>query len=135
VVDQVATGVFRAATEGGGKVTIALTPQNLGRVEVEIEVKDGSKVTAVVVAERQETLDLLRRDAHTLERALADAGLKTDSNSLQFHLRGQARDDGDSPRQRNGRGGGLAGDTTPDDPTPTRQQRYGGALGGVDVTI
>ncbi|TAD91572.1 MAG: hypothetical protein EAZ99_02690 [Alphaproteobacteria bacterium] len=135
VIDQVATGVFRAATEGTGKVQIALTPQNLGRVEVDLEIREGGHVVATVTAERPETLDLLRRDAHALERALSDAGLKTDSGSLQFGLKGQQRED-DLPQQRRGgrNGGGLAADGD-DDAMPVRQQRYGGALGGVDVTI
>jgi flagellar hook-length control protein FliK len=33
---------------------------------------------------------VLRRDAHQLERALQDAGLKTSDNSLQFSLRDQS---------------------------------------------
>jgi len=42
------------------------------------------------VIERQETLDLLRRDASQLERALQQAGLKTADNALEFSLRGHA---------------------------------------------
>jgi flagellar hook-length control protein FliK len=40
--------------------------------------------------EKAETLDLLRRDAPQLERALNDAGLKTGDNGLQFALRDQS---------------------------------------------
>jgi flagellar hook-length control protein FliK len=43
-----------------------------------------------MIADRSDTLDLLRRDASGLERALQDAGLKTADNSLQFSLRDQS---------------------------------------------
>jgi hypothetical protein len=39
-----------------------------------------------LVAERPETLDLLRRDAAHIERALQDAGLKTGDQALHFSL-------------------------------------------------
>jgi chemotaxis protein MotD len=42
------------------------------------------------VVERAETLDLLRRDAATLERALQGAGLRADDSGLQFSLRDQS---------------------------------------------
>ena len=42
----------------------------------------------MVNADRPETLEALQRDARGLERALQDAGLRTDSNSLSFNLRG-----------------------------------------------
>lgn len=45
------------------------------------------------MVERTETLDVLRRDAHQLERALQDAGLQTANNGLQFTLRDQGSSD------------------------------------------
>lgn len=47
--------------------------------------------------ERVETLEILQRDAHTLERSLQDAGLRADSGGLSFSLRrepGQGERDG-----------------------------------------
>jgi len=46
-------------------------------------------VKAIVSIERPETFELLQRDARGLEKALQDAGLKTDSNSLSFNLKGE----------------------------------------------
>jgi flagellar hook-length control protein FliK len=43
-----------------------------------------------MLADRPETLDLLRREVQGLERALQDAGLKTSDNGLQFSLRDQS---------------------------------------------
>lgn len=45
----------------------------------------------MVTVERPETLELLQRDARGLERALQDAGLRTDSGSLNFNLRGDGQ--------------------------------------------
>ena len=52
----------------------------------------GFRYDPMAFVERSETLDLLQRDARSLERALNDAGLKADSGSLEFNLRG----DGDA---------------------------------------
>src|SRR3546814_824286 len=51
------------------------------------------------------TLDLLQRDARGLERALQEAGVKTDSGSLSFNLRGQ----GQNHEQQAGNGGSGRG--------------------------
>ena len=51
--------------------------------------RDGN-VTSRLIVDRADTLDLLRRDASGLERALQDAGLKTADNGLQFSLRDQS---------------------------------------------
>src|SRR5262249_44037187 len=48
-------------------------------------------VISRVTADRQDTLDLLKRDAPQLERALNDAGLRTGGNGLQFSLRDQGQ--------------------------------------------
>src|SRR5262249_42877208 len=59
-------------------------------IEVRLDIDNSGQVTSRLVVERAETLDVLRRDAHQLERALQDAGLKTGDNGLQFSLRDQA---------------------------------------------
>ena len=41
------------------------------------------------MADKPETLDLLQKDSRFLERALQDAGLKTDNNSLSFNMQGK----------------------------------------------
>ena len=67
-----------------------------------LDIDRSGQVTSRLVVERAETLDVLRRDAHQLERALQDAGLKTSDNGLQFSLRDQSfagRNDQARPRQ------------------------------------
>ncbi|MEP7031704.1 MAG: flagellar hook-length control protein FliK, partial [Pseudolabrys sp.] len=66
---------------------IRLDPPELGRIEVRLHVDRDGNVTSRMIADRADTLDLLRRDASGLERALQDAGLKTTNSGLQFSLR------------------------------------------------
>ena len=61
-----------------------------GRIDVRLDVDRNGNVTSRLIVERADTLDLLRRDAAGLERALQDAGLKTADNGLQFSLRDQS---------------------------------------------
>lgn len=74
---------------GKNRFEIRLDPPELGRIDVRLDVDREGNVTSRLVVERAETLDLLRRDAHALERALNQAGLKTADNALQFSLRDQ----------------------------------------------
>jgi flagellar hook-length control protein FliK len=87
LTSQIATGIVKLGQEGGGEITMRLQPANLGRVDVSMKFDDG-RMTAMITADRQDTLDLLRRDAYGLERSLADAGLKMDGGGLEFSLRG-----------------------------------------------
>src|SRR5438093_13769997 len=76
-----------------------LDPPELGPINVRHEIDRSSQVTSRLIVDRPETLDLLRRDAAGLERALQDAGLKTGDNAMQFSLRDQglARQDDHRP--------------------------------------
>jgi len=90
--EQVAIQIQRAIGNGTDRINIQLRPQELGRVEVKMEVGHDGKLLAVISADKPETLDLLQRDQRSLQDALSNAGLDLDSNSLSFNLNGQ--DDG-----------------------------------------
>jgi flagellar hook-length control protein FliK len=77
----------RQGLAGKNRFEIRLDPPELGRIEVRLDVDRDGNVTSRLTVERVETLDLLRRDAAGLERALQDGGLKTTDNGLQFSLR------------------------------------------------
>ncbi|WP_448188889.1 flagellar hook-length control protein FliK [Azospirillum sp. sgz301742] len=117
VPEQVAVNISRHVAEGNEQFTIMLRPEELGRIDIRLEIgKDGS-VSAMVAVDKPQTLELLQRDARGLERALQDAGLKADSGSLNFSLRGDgassfADQRGDDHRGtgRRGRGFGGGGD-------------------------
>ena len=85
--EQVSLVVQKGLAEGKTSMTIALNPDNLGKVEVKLDIaKDGS-VQASVIAENADTLTMLKNDNAGLHQALHNAGLSTDSSSLNFSLR------------------------------------------------
>ena len=90
-VGDVAVHIQRAAAKGEERISIRLHPAELGHVQVSLKTGADGITRAAVQVERPETLDMLQRDARGLERALQDAGLKTDSNSLSFTLRDHAQ--------------------------------------------
>ncbi len=85
-----AVEIAARAQTGRNRFEIRLDPPELGRIDVRLDVDRSGHVTSRLVVEKAETLDLLRRDAPELERALQQAGLKTSDNGLQFTLRDQA---------------------------------------------
>ncbi|MGH6893748.1 MAG: flagellar hook-length control protein FliK [Dongiaceae bacterium] len=89
--EQVAVHIQRALRQGTGKFSIQLSPAELGRIQVKLEIDEEKRVTAAVTVERPSTLELLQRDVKGLERALHDAGLKMDGGDLSFSL-GRGRD-------------------------------------------
>jgi flagellar hook-length control protein FliK len=88
VQEQVAVQIQRAAGQGQQRLNIRLHPAELGRIEVKLDVGDDGVVRAVLAVDKAETLDMLQRDSRGLEKALQNAGLKTDGGSLNFNLRG-----------------------------------------------
>jgi flagellar hook-length control protein FliK len=89
--EQVAVHIQRAVREGTNKFSIQLSPAELGRIQVKLEIDEEKRVTAAVTVERPSTLELLQRDIKGLERALHDAGLNMDGGDLSFSL-GQSGD-------------------------------------------
>ena len=94
-------------------------------------------MTTRLIADRSDTLDLLRRDASGLERALQDAGLKTADNSLQFSLRDQTM----GREQSNTSAPGAAQIVVHDDALPVNDatqrnySRLAGLRGGIDIRV
>jgi len=86
----VAIEIAGKALAGKNRFEIRLDPPELGRIDVRLDVDRDGNVTSRLTVDRPDTLDLLRRDAAGLERALQDAGLKTANNGLQFSLRDQS---------------------------------------------
>ncbi len=135
---QVAIQISRAVGEGQNRFEISLHPQELGKVEVKLEIGHDGRVLATVAAERPETLSMLRRDAFALEQALQNAGLNADSGSLQFSLSGEQAGQGfaagdDGKPQGGGGHGVLSGTEEPTDmPEAPRRVITTSAL---DITV
>ncbi|MCH8685882.1 flagellar hook-length control protein FliK [Pedomonas mirosovicensis] len=100
--EAVSMAISRHVGNNATEFALRLDPAELGRIEVKLELgKDGQAVVHIQ-ADNASTMDLLRRDAHVLERALADTGLRLDSGGLNFSLRQQ---DGQAQQQFAGESG------------------------------
>jgi flagellar hook-length control protein FliK len=87
---QLARGV------GGNALVVSLSPEELGGVEIKLELDEEGRTHARIAVERPTTLELIQRDAPMLERALQAAGLDLAPNALSFDL----RQDGHASQQR-----------------------------------
>tara|TARA_E500000318_G_scaffold75310_1_gene69904 strand:+ start:190 stop:1395 length:1206 start_codon:yes stop_codon:yes gene_type:complete len=81
-----AAQIARKFNDGARVFDIRLDPPELGRVEVRLELGPDNKVSAVLSAERADTLSELQRSARDLEKALTDAGLELGEDGLSFSL-------------------------------------------------
>ena len=130
-----AVEIVARARDGKNRFEIRLDPPELGRIDVHLHIDREGNVSSRLVVERSETLDLLRRDAPSLQRALDNAGLKTGQQGLEFSLRDQAfgRDQG------NRNEAGLSRVLIPDEVQPVAATSgYGHRLGlgaGVDIRV
>ncbi|MFB9138373.1 flagellar hook-length control protein FliK [Maritalea porphyrae] len=98
-IPGVAFEIVRQFRAGMQRFEVRLDPPEMGRIDVRMEV-EGNNVTARMVVERAETLDLLQRDARALERALQQAGLNAERANLQFSLKQDGQNS--SPNFENG---------------------------------
>ena len=97
-MEQVSVQIQRAVLSGSDKINIKLHPAHLGRVEVRLDIAADGKLSAIIMAEKPETLELLQRDIKGLEKALQQAGLDTNSNSFNFGLKQNSAQKGDLDR-------------------------------------
>lgn len=134
---QMAFHVQRAVQDGNDRVSIQLNPYELGRIDVQLEIGSEGKLRAKVMVENPATLEMLQKDAKNLEKALQEAGLQTDGNSLSFSL----QDSGDQAQQRqdqqdqSGYGTGFASDDVEDEDPAIIAQAQIMEFGRVDVRV
>lgn len=127
VGEQVALSVKQALTASNNEIRIQLKPASLGTIDVKLNLTQDGRVSAVISADRSDTLNMLKQDSGTLQQSLRDAGLNADGNSLSFNLRGDAQSFAQNSSQggfsRGGNGGNAYSTST------------GDALVGADATI
>jgi len=140
IMDQVKVQIAKAGANGD-TIKVQLKPVELGSIEVKLDVaKDGS-VSGVVTADNKDTLAMLKNDSRTLEKALSDAGFKTDAGSLTFNLRGEgqqqsAQDQGATrSRRRSALSAANGIDATGANMAAQAQARLGGGRAGVDIQV
>jgi len=90
-LDKLGLTIATKSADGVRHFDIRLDPPELGRVEVHLSVDDSGRAQASLVVDKPQTLELLQRDASSLNRALTDAGLDLPNNGLNFSLREQHR--------------------------------------------
>jgi chemotaxis protein MotD len=135
-IANVAFEITGKVLSGRNQFDIRLDPPDLGRIHVRLDVDRDGNVITHMVADRTDTLDMLRKDTAGLERALQDAGLKTSDNSLQFSLRDQQA----NQQQRNS-GGESAHIVIEDEqlaaiePAQRNYARYNASAGGLDIRV
>lgn len=72
-------------------MTLQLEPADLGRMDIRLTFDKDGGIKAHLSVDRPETLALLQKDAHYLEKVLQQTGLDVDENALSFDLRQQGR--------------------------------------------
>jgi len=70
-------------------MTLQLEPAELGRLDIKLKFGKDGKISAHMIVDKPETLALLQKDSHYLEKVLQQTGLDADENSLSFDLRQQ----------------------------------------------
>ncbi len=133
----VAVEIAARAGTGKNRFEIRLDPPELGKIDVRLDIDKHGQVTSRLIVEKAETLDLLRRDAPQLERALQDAGLKTSGNGLQFSLQqqmSQQRDDQPSGHVATAQML-VADETAATDIAARSYSSLAAARGGIDIRV
>jgi flagellar hook-length control protein FliK len=134
-VEQVAVHMARAAANEVNRFSIQLDPADLGRVDIKMEVGHDGHVLATIAADRPQTLDMLQRDAAGLQRALQDAGLNADGQSLSFSLRQQGDQANSGGGQGTNNGGGRSLDNGAPAPVTTQSMTNRADDIGLDIRV
>lgn len=112
VGEQVALNLKQALAADNNQIRIQLKPASLGTIDVKLNLTQDGRVSAVISADRSDTLNMLKQDSATLQQSLRDAGLNADGNSLSFNLRGDAQSFAQNSSQGSfGRSGGNGGNS------------------------
>lgn len=113
--NDIGVEIARALDKGGEDLLIRLDPRHMGRIDVRLSFDHDGVLRAVLSADSASSLDMLRRESTDLNRALADAGVRSDGQSLRFDSRSggqggqrwQGEQQGQQQAGLQSRGGGL----------------------------
>ena len=116
VVDQIKVNITKSAVKGVDKIEIQLKPEDLGHIEVKMQIGKDGKLQAHIVASRPETAEILQKEIGNLQKAFNEAGFQTDEGSLSFGFRddGQAGQNQERNNLRNFIGDVLEQETAMD---------------------
>ncbi len=95
-IGAMAITIAAKSQDGDHHFDIRLDPPELGSIAVHLSVNHAGQAMAHLTADKPETLQLLQNDSNNLQSALKDAGLNLAGNGLNFSLRGDQRQAGQS---------------------------------------
>lgn len=93
VIDQIKVNITKSAVKGVDKIEIQLKPEDLGHIEIKMQISKDGKLQAHIISSRAETMDMLQKDMSSLEKAFNDAGFNTDEGSFSFSFRDNSHQD------------------------------------------
>ena len=94
VVEQVKVNITKSAIKGVDNIDIKLKPEDLGHIQIKMQISKDGKLQAHIIASRPETVEMLREEVQSLEKAFQDAGFDTDSGSFSFSFSEDAENRG-----------------------------------------
>ncbi len=92
---QIALQIAKAIPQGIDRLSVQLHPAELGAVQIQLDFAEDGHVSALITAERPETLDLLQRDSRALAQSLSDTGLELENGGLSFSLQQEQHQQGE----------------------------------------
>ena len=116
VVDQIKVNITKSAVKGVDKIEIQLKPEDLGQIEVKMQIGKDGKLQAHIISSRPEIAEILQKEMANLQKAFNEAGFQTDEGSLSFSFRedGQAGQNQEKNNLRNFIGDVLEQETVMD---------------------
>ncbi|MBI5520877.1 MAG: flagellar hook-length control protein FliK [Desulfovibrio sp.] len=85
VLDQVSEAMLKDLGQGRKQLTVQLDPENLGKVQLVLQVK-GKEVSALIQAEDAQTAAMLTSNMESLKKTLQDQGLTVQNLEVQTGL-------------------------------------------------
>ena len=70
VVEQVKVNITKSAVKGVDKIDVTLKPEDLGHIEIKMQISKDGKLQAHIISSRPETMEVLQKDMHVLQKAL-----------------------------------------------------------------
>lgn len=87
VAEQVKVNITKSAVKGVDSIEIKLKPEELGHIEIKMQLSKDGKLQAHIIVSRAETGELLQKELPSLEKAFTEAGFNLDDGSLSFSYR------------------------------------------------
>lgn len=89
LAQQVRVHVRTLAGHNGGQIVVGLNPKELGRVQVRLEITEGT-VRGAITVQRADVAEAISRDIRALEQALQDVGLELAKEGIAIQLENHA---------------------------------------------